>query len=695
MKTKQNKTKQNKTKQNKTKQNKTKQNKTKQNKTYLFNVLKRVLAAGLAALFIAGVIPSLNAFASTGTQSEDEDGFVLKASGAYCEYAPRLSCDLYVKQTEGPTEEKLEINVEDVLTNVAIDGISFAAGQIAKELGVAFEIGLKIVNAAIENAEHLTGETSILCYATYTVYMCRGYVNGELIQETIYKKVHTRRFFVISVSVQDGFSIEPSEVHHETVEEGIPSDEDFMAYCCGRYYNEYHLNEAIGGGHKYKYECSRICDECGNERSAKHIFYRDLCTEDEHCIYCGTIGKTAEAQHTGFVEATCGHDAYCTDCTYVVERSMFDHIQSHVVKVCEDRSYCPECGWWYPPAGHDWIEATCDEPKHCSRCPRTEGNPLGHIIKERVVEVATCTSGEKKEIYCNRCKEVLDIEYKPELGHDDVCVLTQTKSCTQDGFKRYECKRCGRTEDIITGKATGHGKGVKWTEKNPTCTSNGYGRTVCEKCGERIGSYVIYATGHTEGAWETVTSPSCTAEGKRIKRCTDCDTILDTETIKQNNHKYERYEEYEPTCTSDGAVVWKCEYCGDKYNVVDKATGHKGTWVVKRNATCSATGLKELSCTKCGMIISQELLSKIPHEYKSATCTSPKTCINCHATSGSALGHSFSGAYVDYDDSSHAISCSRCNHKKLLSHVYKNGLCKICGHDDRIVKYSVRKLNIE
>ncbi len=71
----------------------------------------------------------------------------------------------------------------------------------------------------------------------------------------------------------------------------------------------------------------------------------------------------------------------------------------------------------------------------------------------------------------------------------------------------------------------------------------------------------------------------------------------------------------------------------------------------------------------------------IEHDYSAATCTSPKKCKMCGITTGSALNHSFSGGYVDYDDTYHAKFCDRCGYANLLSHTFKKGVCRICGHD--------------
>ena len=43
---------------------------------------------------------------------------------------------------------------------------------------------------------------------------------------------------------------------------------------------------------------------------------------------------------------------------------------------------------------HDWKDATCTEPKTCSKCGETEGDPLGHEWKD-----ATCTEPKT----CSRC----------------------------------------------------------------------------------------------------------------------------------------------------------------------------------------------------------------------------------------------------------------------------------------------------
>ena len=67
------------------------------------------------------------------------------------------------------------------------------------------------------------------------------------------------------------------------------------------------------------------------------------------------------------------------------------------------------------------------------------------------------------------------------------------------------------------------------------------------------------------------------------------------------------------------------------------------------------------------------------HSYKDATCTAPKTCSKCGATSGSALGHSYKDATCTAPK-----TCSKCGATtgSALGHKYTDGKCSFCGKED-------------
>lgn len=67
---------------------------------------------------------------------------------------------------------------------------------------------------------------------------------------------------------------------------------------------------------------------------------------------------------------------------------------------------------------HDWQDATCEAPKTCAKCEKTEGDALGHIW-----EPATCEDPET----CSRCQSTEG----RALGHNWLEATTeQPKTCT-------------------------------------------------------------------------------------------------------------------------------------------------------------------------------------------------------------------------------------------------------------------------
>lgn len=121
---------------------------------------------------------------------------------------------------------------------------------------------------------------------------------------------------------------------------------------------------------------------------------------------------------------------------------------------------------------HEWLDATCTDPSTCSKCEKTEGEPLGHVWLD-----ATCLDPQT----CQVCGAT---EGEPN-GHswaDATCVDPQT------------CEVCGETE----GEALGHDWQDATTEQPKTCAV----------CGETEGDRIItdprFTTAETaaiQGKW--------------------------------------------------------------------------------------------------------------------------------------------------------------------------------------------------
>ena len=53
---------------------------------------------------------------------------------------------------------------------------------------------------------------------------------------------------------------------------------------------------------------------------------------------------------------------------------------------------------------HTWQDATCTEPKVCTKCGETEGEALGHSLEKIAATPATCQIAGNSEYYeCSVC----------------------------------------------------------------------------------------------------------------------------------------------------------------------------------------------------------------------------------------------------------------------------------------------------
>lgn len=94
------------------------------------------------------------------------------------------------------------------------------------------------------------------------------------------------------------------------------------------------------------------------------------------------------------------------------------------------------------PTGHSFKNATCTEPRTCSKCQLTDGDPLGH--KEVLVsgKAATCTkSGKTDGTKCSVCSEMVIVqETIKATGHKEEKIPAVAATYTETGLT--EGKRC-------------------------------------------------------------------------------------------------------------------------------------------------------------------------------------------------------------------------------------------------------------
>ena len=145
--------------------------------------------------------------------------------------------------------------------------------------------------------------------------------------------------------------------------------------------------------------------------------------------------------------------------------------------------------------------------------------------------------------------------------------ITDTAAtCTKDGTKHRECKRCGAVENGIIEKL-GHDYSAEWTVDRPAdCKNAGETSRHCTRCDARTDIMSIPTTGnHAFGEWETVEKPTCTVPGERIRYCLGGCGTSEKEEIDALGHNYESTV-IAPTYESKGYTHHECSRCGDSYN---------------------------------------------------------------------------------------------------------------------------------
>lgn len=238
--------------------------------------------------------------------------------------------------------------------------------------------------------------------------------------------------------------------------------------------------------------------------------------------------------------------------------------------------------------------------------------------------------------------------------------ITKAPTCIETGVRTYTCNTCGNkyTETIA---ALGHFSGEGKVTKKATCTDNGEKSYFCIRCNTLMRTEAIIAVGHDYSV-KITQGGDCKTDGIKTYTCKNCGDSY-TETIKATGHKYVAEVTIEPTETTDGLRTFTCSVCNDKFTEVIPALGdgtHLHTYdegSVIQEATCLENGMMAYTCTQCGAIKQETILSK-GHNYSEeiiteATCTESGlkklTCVNCgdsYTAIIAAKGHSYDQGVV-------------------------------------------------
>lgn len=96
---------------------------------------------------------------------------------------------------------------------------------------------------------------------------------------------------------------------------------------------------------------------------------------------------------------------------------------------------------------HEWADATCTQPKTCTKCGVTEGDALGHSWGDWEIEKeATVTKSGTKIKTCSRCGETQTESYETEIFFADGYFLLSPKDFCERLSQKLYCQKADLRE---------------------------------------------------------------------------------------------------------------------------------------------------------------------------------------------------------------------------------------------------------
>ena len=185
-------------------------------------------------------------------------------------------------------------------------------------------------------------------------------------------------------------------------------------------------------------DADHLCDQCGT-RIGNHSYGQWIDLEKPTCTQAGTQVRSCNCGDTEKrSKAAFGHS--------------FSAYKSNSDATCASdgtkTAKCSRCGQTDTmldqgsALGHLWSDATCEAPKTCYRCGKTDGNALGHRYGQWTITAApTCTKSGMQSCTCS-CgagkQEIL-----PALGHSLTKIAAVPPTETATGLlEHYQCQTC-------------------------------------------------------------------------------------------------------------------------------------------------------------------------------------------------------------------------------------------------------------
>ena len=94
-----------------------------------------------------------------------------------------------------------------------------------------------------------------------------------------------------------------------------------------------------------------------------------------------------------------------------------------------------------------------------------------------------------------------------------------------------------------------------------------------------------------------------------------------TTTISTCNHNWQVTDTVDATCTATGAIEYTCSICGDSYIEETAALGHNMVAGTVHAATCTEDGYTEYACSRCDATDIGDIVAATGHNYVNGVCS--------------------------------------------------------------------------
>ena len=308
-----------------------------------------------------------------------------------------------------------------------------------------------------------------------------------------------------------------------------------------------------------------------------------------------------------------------------------------------------------------------------------------HLYQLKVLNPSTCVTKGIGEQVCTLCGDFYEEEIKA-TGHKEVKDAAVAATCETNG--KTEGSHCSVCDEVLKEQTEVPALGHNWDSgkitKAATCTETGVKTYTCTRC-QKTKTEEIKATGHKE-VKDAAVAATCEKAGKTEgSHCSVCGKVIKAQKeVPALGHNWDAGKITKAaTCTETGVKTYTCTRCQKTKTEEIKATGHKEVKDAAVAATCEKAGKTEGShCSVCGKVIkAQKEVPVLGHSWdagkitKAATCTETgvktHTCIRCQKTKTEevkATGHKFSAWKTSskatiYSPAKQTRECTSC-HKK-------------------------------